>query len=509
MNADYLMGVDIGTSSSKGAILDLKGDIIAKISYKHGISNPKIGQFEHDAEKIWWADFIKICKYFFQIKCIDPKRIVAVGCSALGANFVPIGEENEPLRPAILYGIDTRASSEIKEIKEIVGESKILEIAGNQLTSQSVGPKILWFKKNEPYLFKHTFKIIPAISYIVYKLTQKYAIDYYSASTYEPLFNLNDLTWDRDMCKVIGLSQNLFPEIHSPFDVIGYVNKSSSKETGLVQGTPVIVGSTDSLMEMISVGSIDVGEAVLVYGSTMIIMGIIKKQRIITPLILRPFIFSDMYILVGAMATSGILIKWFLDNLNKFSSKVRRNESDIYNYLNNQAGKITPGSEGLIVLPYFSGERTPIWDERARGMIIGLTISHTKFHIYRAILEGIAYALLQHMDEMRKVGFIVNEVKSIGGGIKNHLWVQIVSNVTGLRQFCISGIVDAYVGASYLAGYGIGIFNDFTILKESWIKTENAVLPDRKKWELYQKYYNIYETLYDATKKQMHDLSLI
>jgi len=496
MSKEYLLGIDIGTRSSKGAIVDLKGNIIAKKSLEHGLSSPKQGWFEHDAERIWWSEFKIICRALLSETGINPNKINAVGCSCLGPTMLPMDQENKPLRPAILYGIDTRASSEIQELNRIIGKERILKKSGNLLTTQSVGPKILWFKKHEPDLFKRTFKIVTASTYLAYKLTGEYVIDHYTAATFEPLFNLQDLKWEEEMCEIIGIPPQLLPEIHLPAEIAGQVNDIASKETGLAKGTPVIVGGLDAMMEMVSTGLSETGEILLIYGSTMVIFGLLEDLKIEPSLIFRPFIFPNKYVAVGAMSTSGMLIKWFRDNFAQSELELERKMGkNAFDLLSNEANKIPAGSEGLVVLPYFSGERTPIWDEKARGIIFGLTLYHTKTHIFRAILEGIAYSLLQHLKIMEGIGLKVKKIKAIGGGTKDLTWTQIISDVTGKKQECMSQSADAYLGAAYLAGYGVGIFKDFKPLREEWIKLERIV--------------QIYDALYERTKKQMHELSIL
>ena len=438
MSKEYLLGIDIGTRSSKGAIVDLKGNIIAKKSLEHGLSSPKQGWFEHDAERIWWSEFKIICRALLSETGINPNKINAVGCSCLGPTMLPMDQENKPLRPAILYGIDTRASSEIQELNRIIGKERILKKSGNLLTTQSVGPKILWFKKHEPDLFKRTFKIVTASTYLAYKLTGEYVIDHYTAATFEPLFNLQDLKWEEEMCEIIGIPPQLLPEIHLPAEIAGQVNDIASKETGLAKGTPVIVGGLDAMMEMVSTGLSETGEILLIYGSTMVIFGLLEDLKIEPSLIFRPFIFPNKYVAVGAMSTSGMLIKWFRDNFAQSELELERKMGkNAFDLLSNEANKIPAGSEGLVVLPYFSGERTPIWDEKARGIIFGLTLYHTKTHIFRAILEGIAYSLLQHLKIMEGIGLKVKKIKAIGGGTKDLTWTQIISDVTGKKQECM------------------------------------------------------------------------
>jgi xylulokinase len=209
------------------------------------------------------------------------------------------------------------------------------------------------------------------------------------------------------------------------------------------------------------------------------------------------------------MVTSGVLTQWFKDNFAQSEQVISKmDKRDIYNLFSDMAAEITPGSEGLIVLPYFSGERTPINDERARGVILGLTLSHTKKHIYRALLEGTANGVAYHLYILDKMDIKPKRIIAAGGGVENHIWTQIVSDVTGLKQICIGEKgLSAPLGDAYMAGFGSGIFKDFSVLKEKWVKTLRVVEPDYKAHGKYREYFNIYKDLYEHTKEDMHRLA--
>lgn len=507
--SQYLLGIDIGTQNSKGVLVNLEGKIVSKFTLGHSTSMPQKGWAEHDAERIWWSDFKKICQTLIEQAQISVKDIAAIGCSGLAPTILPIDKDGKPLRKAILYGIDTRSSEEIKWINQVLGKDEIFKISGQALSTQSVGPKILWFKKHEPKKFKETHKILSTNSFLIYKLTGKHTIDMATAIFFGPLFNFQRMKWENKICDKIGIPLSILPNIYYPAELVGEVTSEASEETGLEAGTPVIAGAPDAFAEATGAGAIKEGEVFLTYGTTMTIIVCLKYPKTHINLWSNIHYVPNIYTLLGGMATSGALTRWFKDNFVQTEvQSEKRTGIDTYHFLSDEAARVSIGSEGLIVLPYFSGERTPIDDELARGVIIGLTLFHTKRHLYRALLEGTAYGVEHHLDIMRKMGIIPQKIIAAGGGVENQTWTQIVSDVTGLKQVCVreKGFSAPY-GDAYMAGYGSGVFKDFTVLREKWVKIVKTIEPDLKVQKEYKKYYKVYRRLYRHTKEDMHKLS--
>jgi len=504
----YLMGIDIGTSGSKGIISDLEGRIVSFYSIDHEISIPHSCWAEHDAVNIWWNDFKKICAELLKNENIQSNDIAAIGCSGLGPTMVPIDSKGIPLRPAILYGIDTRSNNEIKYLNELLGRRNIFETSGQILSAQSIVTKILWYKNNEQDKYNKTFKILTTNGFLIYKLTGRCSIDLCNAIFWGPLFNIKKLCWDTIISERIGILVSLLPEVYNPSDIIGEVTKEASEETGLAEGTPVIAGAIDTFAEATGAGAIEPGDVFLAYGTTMTIIVNSNSLKTHTDLWANVHYIPNIYTLIGGMATSGALTNWFIKNFVEIEEEIfKRNGLNIYSILSDMAAEIPAGSEGLIVLPYFSGERTPINDELARGVIVGLTLSHTKKHIYRALLEGTANSVAHHLDIIGKMDIVPKRIISAGGGIENETWTQIVSDVTGLKQICIGERgLSAPLGDAYMAGFGTGIFKDFSTLEEKWVKKTRVIEPDKKTHIKYKKYLKIYKNLYKSTKEDIHRL---
>ncbi len=505
MNADKLLGIDIGTYESKGVITDFSGRILAYASRQHELALPQPGWAEHDPESVWWQDFVEISQELIRESAIAPNDIAAIGCSAIAPCVLPVDKDGHPLRPGILYGIDTRAVKEIYELTNVLGEDWIIQQAGSALSSQSAGPKILWIQRNEPDVWEKTRRVMTSTSFLVYRLTNRVVMDHYTATTYAPIYSLQKVGWtQRGLDSVCD--EALLPELDWTTAMAGRVTAQASMETGLAAGTPVIVGTADAAAEAVSAGVVHPGDTMLMYGSTMFFIELCKtlpEGGVLWPAV---YLAPGMYALAAGMATTGSLTRWFRDEFAPLElSSERQDGPNAFAALADQASDIQPGCNGLLVLPYFSGERTPLNDPYARGVFAGLTLSHSRSHIYRAILEGIAYGIRQNLEAMTEAGQTPQSLIAIGGGTKNRLWLQIVSDVTGLPQN-IRQTPGAAYGDAFLAGVGIGIFSDIASI-QNWLEPAEQIHPDRKLKKLYDEYYSLYKELYISNKGVAHRLA--
>ena len=511
MIVKYLLGVDIGTTNSKGVITDYDGNIRSSAILSHETDNPGPLMYEHDATAIWWRDFCRLCRCLIKDAGINSRDIAAVGCSGLGPAFVPVDELGHALRPAILYGIDTRAYREIKALSSLFGDQEVFNVGGQKLSSQSVGPKLLWFKENEPAIYDRTYKILSCNGFVVSKLTGMQTIDINNATFWGPFFNIHTQKWRTDLIERAGLNADIFPDISIPSDVAGTIIESASVETGLAIGTPVVVGSIDTFCEATGSGAIEDGDIFIAYGTTMTIVIFSALQKTHPDLWANFHTVPGLHTILGGMSTAGALTKWFIKNyMPEYLNSDQTTDPSVYPILQRMAAETPAGSNGLLILPYFSGERTPINDERARGIIAGLTLAHTRNHIYRALLEGTAYAVTHHIEIIEEMGIRPQKIIAAGGGAVNYAWTQIISDVTGLNQICIGNTsFAAPTGIAYIAGFGAGIFSDFERLKMSWVRRLSEVNANTSLFDIYKHYYVLYKNLYRSSIDQIHDLAEI
>ena len=506
----YLLGFDCGTQGSKGIIVDYSGRIVATGSSPHAVSHPKPSWAEHDAEEEWWGGFVTVVRQLLSQSGIDAADIAAIGCSAITPCMLPLDEDDRPLRKGILYGIDNRSSAEYEELRDLIDAKYAGQENRPRISQQSVGCRILWYQRNEPELFRRSERYMGAVSWIVYRLTGAFAVSHSEASGFGPMYDDALGRWDDGMCEALGIRSGQLPAIVHAHEIVGGVSAGAAKATGLKEGTPVTAGLGDANAEVFSTGA-RAGDTVVLYGSTMII----HAMREASPDMGAPDFLSQpvsgLRVAGGAAtATSGSITRWFRDQFGYEESLLERQSStDAYQSLAGMAAKIPAGSDGLILLPYFAGERSPFADSQARGMYFGLTLYHTKAHMFRAALEGIAYSLNHNIESMRQRGVEVKSLVSAGGGVKNLTWTQIMSDVTGLAQRCLPGIASSPGGNAYLAGYGIGVFKDMEALRTQWIRDAYTVTPDMDRHRKYRPYYEIYLELYENTKAQMKKLAAL
>ena len=507
MSKAYFMGIDTGTNSSKGVLIDEQGTIIAEHQTEHAMTNPHPGHYEHDAEKDWWGDFCIISKALLEKSKVDPKDVKAIGTSALGADCLPVDENCKPLRKAILYGIDARATDEMEELTKMYGPEQIKKWYGRPLCSSDVMPKILWIKNKEPEVYAKAHKFITASTYLTAKLTGNYVVDkFLGLASFNPLYNA-DWTPNEEYCKPICRTDQL-AEIHDATDIVGYVTKKSSEETGLAEGTPVLTGTDDSGAEAISVGVVSPGKMMVQIGSSIyMILG--TKELIDDDRLWREeFIVPGLCDISAGTNAAGSLTKWYRDTLFQDAVADQKNGGNsAYQTMMKGVDEIPAGSEGLITLPYWAGERTPINDPQAKGIVFGLTLAHTRAHMYRSALEGVAYSINQQLILMKNHNVPIDQIFVTGGGAQNDLWMQIIADVTGQEIKLPLITVGASFGDALMAGSAVkypGFETYDSLLK--FIKSSKTYKPNMTNHEIYKKCQKVYDSLYESTKELMHEV---
>ena len=501
------MGIDTGTNSSKGVLIDEQANIIAIHSTEHAMTNPAPNHYEHDADKDWWGDFCIISNALIEKSGVDPKDIKAIGASALGADCLPVDEQCRPLRQAILYGIDARATDEMAQLTEMYGDEQIRKWYGRPLCSSDVMPKILWIKNKEPEVYAKAHKFITGSTFIAAKLTGKYVVDrFLGLASFNPMY-FSDGTPNPEICKPICRPDQL-AEIKEANDVVGYVTAQAAAETGLAEGTPVICGTDDSGAEAISTGVVAPGKMMIQFGSSIYMIlgteGLVDDERLWR----EEFIVPGLCDISAGTNTAGSLTKWYRDSLfPEALAQEKAGGPDAYQTMMEGVDEIAPGSDGLITLPYFAGERTPINDPKAKGILFGLTLAHTRAHMYRSALESVAYSVNQQIKMMMSHDVPIDTIYAVGGGVQNPSWMQIVADVTGLEISTPAITVGASFGDALMAASGIQYpgYETFASLT-NFIKPGKVYYPNMENHEIYKKYQAIYDELYPATVALMHQI---
>ncbi|MBB1250060.1 FGGY-family carbohydrate kinase [Rhizobium sp. G21] len=494
----YYLGVDIGTFESKGVLVDgAAGEIVAQAARPHKMLVPQPGWAEHDPDKDWWGDFCFLSKALIAKSGIDPHDIRAVGASAIGPCMLPVDRDGNALMNGVLYGVDTRAAREIESLTASLGEARILDECGNALTSQSVGPKILWLKNNRPDLYDKADKFVTSTTYIVQKLTGRSVMDHYTAANFSPLYRIDEQGWSDALNAGIAPLDKL-PEILWTTDIAGEVTAAAAHATGLAAGTPVICGTIDAAAEAFSVGVSEAGDMMVMYGSTIFIIELTETRVRDARLWYAPWLFPGEHASMSGLATSGTLTHWFRDQFGR-----DLDPAQAFSELAREAETSEPGAKGLVFLPYFSGERTPLHDPDAKGVLFGLNLTHGRGDIYRALIEGIAHATNHIFETYAEVGAAPRRLMAVGGGVKNKIWLEATSDVSGLPQRLARRMVGASYGDAFLAALGVGDVRREDILAWNPVEAEVAARPHAA----HARNHRIFRSLYLQTKDLMRDLS--
>jgi xylulokinase len=488
----HYLGVDVGTYETKGVITDADGNIVAQASRPHQMIVPQPGWAEHRADEDWWGDFVFVTKAMLGESRIDPKTIAAIGCSAIGPCMLPVDRDGAPLMNGVLYGVDTRATQEIADLNRMIGEDVILERCRNALSAQAAGPKILWLKRNRPEIYAKTHKVLNATSFITFRLTGAYTIDHYSAGNSTPYYLPDKLGWSDELAPGT-IDMRLMPELRWTTDVIGGVTAQAAAETGLAAGTPVIAGTIDAAAEAVSVGVTSPGQMMLMYGSTIFIIEITAEQIREPRLWYAPWLFQGQHAAMAGVSTAGTLTHW----LRRITAR-DLDPGEAIRVLNDEAQASPPGANGVVVLPYFSGALTPLFDPQARGQISGLDLTHTRGDLFRAALEGIAQTTRHIFETYGTAGQAPREVFAVGGGTKSKVWLQATSDSTGARQKLRAKSWGASFGDAFLAALAVGDVKPGDM--DRWNPVVGEVEPQAQNRAIYDGLYERFRGLYEAAK---------
>jgi xylulokinase len=423
--------------------------------------------------------------------------VAAVGLSSCGPCVVAVDPVGNPLRPGILYGVDTRATDQVDRLNHLIGEGIVRASYGMPLTSQAVGPKLDWLAENEPQVFARTADFLSANGFAAARLTGRRCIDHHQAAYFAPYYR--DGAWDRTYDRS-GVVDRL-PDLVWSNEVIGQVTDSAAAEAGLQAGVPVVIGSSDGLTSAYGAGLLSGGGGVLNYGSTL---GLTVLAAATSPggAWRTPGGQPDDVCLVAGLSTGGVLLSWFVD---RFAADLAGDFGKAHRTLADQAADSPPGARGLLLLPYFEGERTPFYDPEATGALLGLRLHHSRGDLYRAFLEGTAFAVRGVLAEVTRMGADVGELRAVGGGTRIPLWQQIVSDVCGLAQTVTPGDHGAATGAAVLAAASVSPEAAVAVrarIAANW-QDARLVRPNGRLRTFYDQRFAVFTDAYPRTRPAM------
>lgn len=489
MSKQLLLGIDIGTSACKVAVFDIEGNVVAQTNKPYSVYYPKPGWAEQDPDEWWTAICAGIREIFDINKEIGPDDIAGVGVDGQSWSAIPVDKNGNALARTPIW-MDTRSRDICNRAKRLVGEDRIFEIAGNDLLPSYTTPKMLWFKENYPEVFDKTDKFLQSNSYIVYKLTGVMSQDL-SQGYGIHFFDMKKLSYDEGLAEDLGLSTSLIPPLFRCDEIVGEITVKAASLTGLAAGTPVVAGGLDAACGTLGAGVYEVGQT-QEQGGQAGGMSICTDHALAhKKLILSPHVVPGKWLLQGGTVGGGGALKWFRQELGKDQS---------FDDLTAEAAKVPAGCDGVVFLPYMSGERSPIWDPDAKGVFYGLSYDKTRGHMVRAVLEGVAYSVQHNLLTAQETGAKTGVLNAMGGSANSALWTQIKADVTGRTIQVPASDTATTLGAAILAGVGCGLYKDYREAVTRTISITKVYEPDMSNHEIYRKNMQLYLKLYEDLK---------
>ncbi len=497
----YLLGIDIGTSACKIAVFNREGEVIAAANGEYPVYYPKPGWAEQNPEE-WWSAICTAIKETLSKGKIASQDIAGVGIDGQSWSAIPVDKSGNVLANTPIW-MDTRAADICEELNSKIGADKIFDLSGNSLQPSYTTAKIIWYQRNLPQIYKDTYKILQSNSYIAYKLTGKMTQDM-SQGYGLHCFDMRRGTWNVDMCSSLGIPAGLLPDIYPCHEVIGSVTERAAVQCGLSAGTPVVAGGLDAACGTLGAGVIHPGETQeqggQAGGMSICTDTYIADER----LILGYHVVPGQWLLQGGTVGGGGVMRWLEQQFGDYErEEARRKGGTSLELFNQKAEAVAPGSDGMVFLPYMSGERSPIWDPSAKGVYYGLDFSKTKGHFIRSAMEGVAYSLKHNLDVAEEAGAKVQVLRAMGGSANSLLWTQIKSDITGKPVIVPSSDTATTLGAVILAGVGVGMYGSFEEAVSLTVKDRRSHKPQEANRDVYDENYKIYLELYHNLKETM------
>lgn len=491
---ELLLGIDIGTSACKVAIFNRKGKVVAQSSRSYPLYYPYPGWVEQNPEE-WWQSICVGIKDCIATSKVDSGCIVGIGIDGQGWSAIPVDKDGNCLSNTPIW-MDKRAKYIADRVTNELGADRIFQVACNAFLPEYTTPKMIWFKETKPEIYKNTDKFLQSNGFIGMKLTgtismdrcQGYGIHFYNPKTF---------TYDHAMAKDMGLSIEKVPDIYPCHSIIGTVTKEASQLTGLTEGIPVVAGGLDAACGTLGAG-VYRAKQTQIQGGQAGGMSICVDQPLAHPsLIFGPHVVPDLWLLQGGTVGGGGVLRWFKQELGEGRS---------FDELTALAQKIPIGSDGVIFLPYMSGERSPIWNPNAKAVFYGLGFDKTKGHMVRAALEGVVFSIAHNLMVAQEIGVNIHEldIRAMGGAANSQLWMQIYADVTGCRIAIPSSDTATTLGAAILAGVGIGMYQSFEDAIKETVTISRVHEPNMENYKTYQKFFELYLQLYKDLEGTMN-----
>lgn len=487
-----VLGLDIGTTSTIGLLLRLPGEILGVVSRPVTLSSPQAGWAEEDPAQ-WWANVRAITRELIETSGIDPAEIVAVGVTGMLPAVVLLDAQGQLLRPSIQQS-DGRCGAEVAEMRAEKDEATFIAKAGNGINQQLVTAKLRWIARHEPEVFAQIATVFGSYDYVNWQLTGERAVEQNWALE-AGFVDVSRHAIDDELVAWAGIPRSAVPRKTASHEIMGHVSAAGAAATGLAEGTPVIGGAADMIASALGAGVTRKGDILLKFGGAVDILVATDQVKPDPRLYLDYHLIPGLYMPNGCMATGGSALNWFVRNFaGGETAEAERQGVSLLQHLDRLAAEKPAGADGLMILPYFLGEKTPIHDPAARGVVDGLTLSHDIGHVWRALLEAYAYACAHHIEVLADMGHAADHVLVSDGGSQSRVWMQIVADVLGRKVHRLKGHPGSSLGAAWTAAVGVGLADWSGISR--FVQQDEVLAPDPAHAPVYRAGYGRYRDLY-------------
>ncbi len=505
---EYILAHDLGTSGNKATLYDLEGKLAASLTAPYETQTPQNGFVEQDPGE-WWKAVCGSGKELMERAGIGGDQVACVTFSGQMMGCVLVDEEGRHLHPALIWA-DTRADGLMARVEDKVDSREAYRITGHRLSASYSAAKCCWIRDRRPEVYEKSFKLLNAKDYVICRLTGEFATDYSDASGTN-LLDLEKKEWSGRMVDAYGLRMDLLPELYKSTHRIGGITKEAAAQTGLLEGTPVIMGGGDGSCAAAGAGAVEEGRMYNVLGSSSWISNAAKVPVFDGDMRTFNWVALDenLYTPCGTMQAAGYSFQWMMRTLCDYEKDFAEREGrKLPEYLNERAAARPAGANRLLFLPYLLGERSPRWNLDARGTFIGLGAIHTKDDMIRSVMEGVGYNLKVILDILER-NLPAGELTLIGGGASSTVWAQMLADIWQKRILIPRYVEEATsMGAAVCAGVGIGAFPDFRVI-HTLNPVERVIEPQPENYEVYEKMYHLFNEAYAALEPVYHQLNRI
>jgi xylulokinase len=503
-----MMGIDVGTTGTRAVIVRPDGYVVGAATGDHQpMRMAKPGWAEQDPED-WWQATLMAIRTALEQSSVKGSDIAAVGFSGQMHGVVLLDKTHAVLRPSLIW-CDQRSQAQCDWISQKVGAEQLIQYVSNPALTGFSAPKILWVRDNEPQLYERTAQFLLPKDFVRYRLTGEFATDVSDASG-TLLFDVTHRHWSREMLSALEIDPQILPKAYESPEITGVITNQTAVLTGLSAGTPVVAGAGDQAASAVGNGIVLPGLTSATLGTSGVIFTYTAAPKLDPRGRIHTFCHAlpGKWHVMGVTQGAGLSLRWFRDNFGHGETWYAQQAGvDPYELIIREAEKIRPGSEGLLWLPYLMGERTPHLDSQARGMWFGLTAAHTRAHLIRSILEGVAFSLRDSLEIFKELGIPVEQIRASGGGSRSHLWRQIQADIYGKELVTLRTSEGSALGAALLAGVGAKIYASVEESAQEAIRVKESMAPKSDNVAAYEPYYRVYRDLYPATRELSHTLA--